>query len=95
MKACLDGENPDAVMFASRIQPNVSSDPRLLAGGFAAALEEELAAAVWPAVVSTGNLHGGDPTALVAAALATSNRPAAASSQGADFGGMAPLEAWA
>ena len=74
MKQCLAGENHDAVMFASRIKPNVFSDPMLLAGGFVAALEEELEAAVSPPVVVGGARHGGCPTASVATARATSNR---------------------
>ena len=82
-------------MFASRIKPNVFSDPMLLAGGFVAALAEELEAAVSPPVVVGGARHGGCPTASAATARATSNRPAVASNQGADFGGKAPEEALA
>ena len=95
MKQCLAGENPDAVMFASRIKPKVLSDPMPLAGGFVAALEEELEAAVSQPVVVGGARQGGCPTASVATARATSNRSAAASNQGADFGGKAPKEALA
>ena len=95
MKQCLGGENPDAVMFASRIKPKVLSDPMPLAGGFVAALEEELEPAVSPPVVVGGARHGGCPTASVATARATSNPSAAASNQGADFAGEAPKEALA
>ena len=95
MKQCLAGENPDAVMFASRIKPKVLSDPLPLSGCVVAALEEELEPAVSPPAVVGGARHGGCPTASVATARATSNRSAAASNQGADFAGEAPKEALA
>ena len=95
MKACLAGENPDAVMFASRINPNVLSDPLPLSGCVVAALDEELEPPVWPPAVVAGVRHGGCPTASVADARATSNRSAAASNQGADLAGEAPKEALA
>ena len=95
MKACLAGENPDAVMFASRIKPKVLSDPLPLSGCVVAALDEELEPPVWPPAVVAGVRHGGCPTASVADARATSNRSAAASNQGADLAGEAPKEALA
>ena len=95
MKQCLAGENPDAVMFASRINPKVLSDPLPLSGCVVAALEEELEPAVSPLAVVAGVRHGGCPTASVATARATSNRSAAASNQSADFADKAPEEALA
>ena len=95
MKQCLAGENPDAVMFASRINPKVLSDPLPLSGCVVAALEEELEPPVSPLAVVAGVRHGGCPTASVATARATSNRSAAASNQGADFAEEAPKEALA